>query len=102
MISIAVNPCEPSAYFSRKRAGAHGFSARYQTVSSKCIREREELMSYENEVSKYDENFGNCPKCGRTHGCRSIGREHWYVCHTHKTKWGIGWNIFTVEQTTEE
>ena len=59
-------------------------------------------MSYENEASRYDENFGNCPKCNRTHGCRSVGREHWYVCHTHKMKWCIGWNVFTVEQTTGE
>ena len=51
--------------------------------------------TYENEVSKVDSYFGNCPKCRRTHGCRSIGPDHWYVCHTHRTKWCVGSNLFS-------
>jgi hypothetical protein len=39
--------------------------------------------------------FGLCPYCGKTDGCHSVGRDHWYVCHEHKTKWLIGSNLFS-------
>jgi hypothetical protein len=39
--------------------------------------------------------FGNCPECHKTNGCSSVGRDHWYVCHTHRTKWRIGSNLFS-------
>ena len=39
--------------------------------------------------------FGNCPQCHKTNGCYSVGRDHWYVCHTHRTKWYIGSNLFS-------
>jgi hypothetical protein len=40
--------------------------------------------------------FGGCPICGRTDGCKSVGRDHWYVCDEHKTKWCVGSNLFSV------
>jgi len=39
--------------------------------------------------------WGLCPYCGKTDGCHSVGRDHWYVCHEHKTKWCIGSNLFS-------
>jgi hypothetical protein len=39
--------------------------------------------------------FGNCPQCHKTHGGYCIGPDHWYVCHTHHTKWCIGSNLFS-------
>lgn len=42
-----------------------------------------------------DDHFGGCPICRRTNGCRSIGRDHWYVCHAHRTKWWVGSNLFS-------
>jgi hypothetical protein len=42
-----------------------------------------------------DSHFGGCPVCGRTNGCHSVGPEHWYVCHTHRTKWNVGRNLFS-------
>ena len=42
-----------------------------------------------------DEYFGGCPQCGRNDGYMNIGREHWFVCNRHKTKWLIGSNLFS-------
>jgi hypothetical protein len=42
-----------------------------------------------------DSDFGGCPVCGRTNGFHSVGPEHWYVCHTHRTKWNVGRNLFS-------
>jgi hypothetical protein len=42
-----------------------------------------------------DDHFGNCPHCHKTDGCYSVERDDWYVCHTHRTKWLIGSNLFS-------
>ena len=42
-----------------------------------------------------DAYFGGCPECGDTSGYLNIGREHWFVCDKHKTKWCIGENLFS-------
>lgn len=42
-----------------------------------------------------DEYFGGCPLCGQSDGYRNIGRDHWFLCNTHKTKWNIGSNLFS-------
>jgi len=39
--------------------------------------------------------WGGCPKCRKNDGCFSVGPEHWYVCHKHKTKWHVGSNLFS-------
>lgn len=39
--------------------------------------------------------FGGCPYCGLNDGCLNLGRDHWYVCHTHRTKWWVGSNLFS-------
>jgi len=49
------------------------------------------------------DDWGLCPYCGKTDGCHSVGPDHWYVCHEHKTKWWIGSNLFsTWRHLTEE
>lgn len=42
-----------------------------------------------------DEYFGGCPHCGETDGYLNVGREHWFVCDAHKTKWHVGSNLFS-------
>lgn len=42
-----------------------------------------------------DAYFGGCPVCGKTDGYMNIGREHWFVCDEHMTKWHIGSNLFS-------
>ena len=37
-----------------------------------------------------DENFGGCPKCGKTSGFINDGPELWFTCDTHRTKWHVG------------
>jgi len=41
-----------------------------------------------------DEDFGGCPECGENDGFLNIHRTHWFICHTHKTKWLRGDNLF--------
>src|SRR5262249_49511508 len=38
---------------------------------------------------------GGCPQCGGNDGYLNIGRDHWFVCHTHRTKWCRGSNLFS-------
>lgn len=40
------------------------------------------------------DTFGGCPQCGRNDGFINVGRNHWFVCDLHKTKWWIGSNWF--------
>jgi hypothetical protein len=40
-------------------------------------------------------SFGFCPECGKTDGYVNIGRNHWFVCDAHKTRWRAGWNLFS-------
>lgn len=42
-----------------------------------------------------DQGFDLCPECGRTDGFLNVGREHWFVCHAHRTCWHIGSNLFS-------
>ena len=41
-----------------------------------------------------EEQFGNCPVCGKTDGYVNISCNHWFVCHEHKTKWFVGSGLF--------
>ncbi|MFH0899003.1 MAG: hypothetical protein V2A73_00080 [Pseudomonadota bacterium] len=47
-------------------------------------------------------SWGDCPKCGRTDGFLNIGRGHWFMCHTHKTKWFAGSNLFSTWREESE
>ena len=49
-----------------------------------------------------DEYFGGCPHCGETAGYINIGRDHWFVCDRHKTKWWIGSNLFSSWRDEDE
>lgn len=42
-----------------------------------------------------EEYFGGCPHCGGSSGFLNVGRVHWAVCGTHKTKWCVGENLFS-------
>jgi hypothetical protein len=44
------------------------------------------------EVANY---FGGCPTCGRTDGYLNVRRSNVFVCHTHKTAWCVGNNLFS-------
>jgi len=47
-------------------------------------------------MSRYrEDHFGNCPVCSQTNGCLNIGRNFWFVCHQHKTKWFAGNSLFS-------
>ena len=39
--------------------------------------------------------FGGCPHCHRDDGYLDVGREHWFVCVEHRTKWFAGSNLFS-------
>ena len=41
------------------------------------------------------EYFGGCPECGTNDGFLFHGRDNWFVCDTHQTKWLIGSNLFS-------
>ena len=60
-------------------------------------------MTDTSDIKKdFNDYFGGCPECGGTHGCYSIGRDHWYVCHDHRTKWDVGSNLFSSWKTQTE
>ncbi len=42
-----------------------------------------------------DAYFGGCPVCGETTGNLNVGRDHWFICDKHRTKWCIGSNLFS-------
>jgi hypothetical protein len=46
-----------------------------------------------------DLDTGWCPECPPGPGdpvtVYNAGRDHWGVCHTHRTRWWIGFNLFS-------
>jgi hypothetical protein len=55
-------------------------------------------------MKNFDDYFGGCPRCGGSDGYVNIGKGHWFFCATHKTKWCVGWNLFSswTDETEEE
>jgi hypothetical protein len=47
--------------------------------------------------------FGDCPICHKNDGYVNVGNDHWFICVTHKKKWGIGANLFSsaMDETPE-
>jgi hypothetical protein len=45
---------------------------------------------------------GGCPFCGSTGYYRNIGKDHWFYCETHKTKWYVGSNLYSNWQYQSE
>ncbi len=43
---------------------------------------------------QYSKQFGVCPICNKTDGFVNLGKEHWFICRDHETKWFIGINLF--------
>lgn len=48
-----------------------------------------------NPCNAVNHNFGVCPTCHRTVGYLNVGNDHWFLCHTHKTKLAVGANLFS-------
>ena len=46
--------------------------------------------------------FGGCPHCGQDDGYLNVGREHWFFCREHKTKWRVGTNLFSSWREEDE
>lgn len=42
-----------------------------------------------------DDYFGGCPDCGGSDGYFNSGRDHWFRCDEHKTRWLVGANLFS-------
>jgi hypothetical protein len=63
----------------------------------------ENVVNFPNGGSR-DDYFGVCPICQRQNGMLNDGREHWFICDTHMTKWHVGSNLFSAWQhlTKEE
>jgi hypothetical protein len=49
-----------------------------------------------------DDYFGVCPYCLKVEGSLNAHLTHWYYCTTHKVRWLLGANLFTVSETEEE
>lgn len=66
---------------------------------SQELAEEEELTQQETS-----ECSGGCPECGDSDGCLNVGREHWGVCHQHRTKWWVGSDLFSSwrEESSEQ
>jgi hypothetical protein len=43
---------------------------------------------------EYSAHCGVCPDCGKSDGFVNLGKEHWFICRDHKTKWFVGVNLF--------
>jgi hypothetical protein len=43
---------------------------------------------------EYSVHCGLCPSCGKTDGFVNLGKEHWFICRDHKSKWFGGVNLF--------
>ncbi len=46
-------------------------------------------------MNTIDEHFGGCPECGGHDGFLYNGRENWFICDTHLTKWIVGSGLFS-------
>jgi hypothetical protein len=44
---------------------------------------------------EWDPYFGVCPSCLQTDGFVNVGRNHWFFCRAHQTKWCAGDNLFS-------
>ena len=53
-------------------------------------------------VQYQEEQYGNCPVCGKTDGYVNISCNHWFVCHEHKTKWFVGSGLFSSWENERE
>ena len=42
-----------------------------------------------------DGGFGLCPHCAGGDEYLNVGRDHWFICREHKTRWCAGSNLFS-------
>lgn len=64
---------------------------------------REESCQRPKDEPEIDD-FGGCPLCLRNDGFLDVGRDHWFICRAHKTKWYGGSNLFSLwrEETADD
>jgi len=55
-------------------------------------------------MEETDNYFGGCPNCGGNDGYVNRGKEHWFFCREHRTRWSAGSSLFSSWQhdTKEE
>ena len=46
-------------------------------------------------TQEQDDYFGVCPVCRKTDGHTNVGRDHWFFCKEHKTRWWAGSNMLS-------
>ncbi len=67
----------------------------WQVSPRGLVQNGEEWRTPEWQEQAMREHFGSCPECGKTDGFRNIGRDHYFICHVHKTCWYVGSNLFS-------
>jgi len=40
------------------------------------------------------DSSGDCPKCGRNDGFLNVHKTHWMICHKHRLRWLLSWNLY--------
>src|SRR5262249_39273894 len=55
-----------------------------------------------NNVDEAIPYFGGCPRCRKNDGCVNIGRDHWFFCEEHKTKWCVGSILWPVPNEVQD
>jgi excinuclease UvrABC ATPase subunit len=53
-------------------------------------------------VAGFNNHFGRCPVCGGSGLCLNVGRDHWFVCSTHRVRWHVGSNLFSAWRHEDE
>jgi hypothetical protein len=60
------------------------------------------LMTADELITTEEFTFGACPECHSEGQFLNIGRNHWGVCHEHRTRWWIGENLFSAWRDEDE
>ncbi len=47
------------------------------------------------QIEKGVDHWGGCPECHNLDHRLNVHKEHWMVCHAHKKRWRVGWNLFS-------
>jgi hypothetical protein len=73
-------------------------------AAEQALNEARENYDNKEAVRAGEDYSGLCPVCRKNDGYLNIGRDHWFFCKEHKTKWCIGSNLFSAwrEQTEDD
>ena len=54
-------------------------------------------------MSEEQNQFGECPECGKNDGYRNVYKHHFFFCDEHRFVWLAGTNLFSSwQEETEE